>query len=129
MSFAYADDTRNLLHLIYVGTLDRAEAKALLEAARKVLPSLRRGFDILSDLRDLKVIEREAVEVVDELMELCNQHGSGRVVRVLPNATENFGFPIMSIFHYDRDVRFVTCLDLEEATKHLLGGSHQSPSP
>lgn len=123
MNFAYGDDSRNLLHLIYVGTLDRSKAEALLEATRKALVSLHRGFDILSDLRELKVIERDAVAVIDELMEVCNAHGSGRVIRILPNATENFGFPIMSIFHYDRNVHFVTCLSLEEAVKHLCGRS------
>lgn len=36
---------------------------------------------------------------------------------ILPGETDNFGLPIMSIFHYGKNVRFVTCLILEEAGK------------
>jgi hypothetical protein len=119
MSFIYADESRNLLHLIYVGKLDSAEATRLLAAARSALVPLRRGFEILADLRDLKAVEHDAVAIIDELMDLCNEHGVSVVVRVVSKETENFGFGIMSCFHYDHDVHFATCLSLEEGVARL----------
>jgi len=119
MNFTYADAARNLLHLIVAGTLDKAAAKQLLEDVIKATSLLRQGFDVLSDFRDLKAIDREANRLVNDLMEFLTQQGVERVVRILPSEKENFGLSIMSIFHYGKDVRFVTCLNLEEAGKVL----------
>lgn len=119
MNFVYVDDSRNLLHLIYVGMLDKTSAGQLRNAVMAVSARFRDGFDILADLRDVKGVEKEAVSIIDELMELLDKRGVRRVVRILPEDTENFGFGIMSIIHYSHDVRFVTCLNLEEAMAAL----------
>lgn len=128
MNLVYTDNSQNLLHLIYVGTLDRASAIQLLDAVKTASARLRHGFDILADLRDLKVVDKDAVRVIAELMELLDERGARKIVRILPNDTENFGFGIMSIFHYGNDVRFVTCFNLEAAlaslslTRESVGG-------
>ena len=119
MNLVYVEESRNLLHLIYVGTLDKAAAKQLLDAVKTVLVRLRPGFDILADFRDLKVVEKDAVKIIDELMDLLNARGVGKIVRVLPDESENFGFAIMAFFHYAHDVCFETCLNLEEALARL----------
>ena len=119
MNFTYADAARNLLHLIVAGTLDKAAAKQLLDDAVTATATLRHGFDVLSDFRDLKAIDREATRLVHNLMEFLTEQGVERVIRILPSENENFGLTIMSIFHYGKDVRFVTCLNLEEAGKVL----------
>jgi len=119
MNFTYADASRNLLHLIFAGTLDATAAAELLKDVTKASLHLRPGFDVLSDFRDLKSIDRKAIRMVDDLMEFLTRQGVGRVVRILPSEKENFGLAIMSIFHYGKDVRFVTCLNLEEAGKIL----------
>jgi len=128
VNFVYADESRKLLHLIYVGTLDKAAAQAVLAATRGALPSLTPGFDVLSDLRELKAVDKEAIAALDELMDLINAHGVGQVVRILPAQTEDFGFGIMSLFHYGHAVRIVTCLHLEEAVArlatHAKGSGH-----
>ena len=126
MNFVYADEARKLLHVIYVGTLDTAAAHALLEATRGALRSLTPGFDVLSDLRELKAVDKEAIAEVDELMDLINAHGVGKVIRILPAATEDFGFAIMSLFHYGHAVRIVTCLHLEEAVARLATPAQRS---
>lgn len=126
MTFVYADGSRNLLHMIFVGMLDGAEARRMLDAAKRALESLRPGFAILTDLRDLRAVKRDAIKIIEELMDLCNERGLGKVVRVLPVETENFGFAIMSFFHYSHDVHVVTCLNLEEAGAHLSAASGSS---
>lgn len=130
MNFVYADESRKLLHLIYAGTLDKAAAQALLEATRGALHALTPSFDVLSDLRELKAVDKDAIAALDELMDLINAHGVEQVVRILPAATEDFGFAIMSLFHYGQAVRIVTCLCLEEAVARLsftTRGSGQPP--
>jgi hypothetical protein len=126
VNFVYADESRNLLHLIYVGKLDCAEAKRMFDATKRTLAPLRRGFDILADLRDLKAVEKDAVKIIDKLMDLCNERGVRRIVRVVSNHTDDFGFGIMSCFHYDHNVRFVTCLTLNEAVERLSAGTRRS---
>ena len=132
MNFVYGDESRNLLHLIYVGTLDKVAANLLLDEVKAVVERLRHGFDILADLRDLKVVEEDAVKIIDELMDLLNARGVGKIVRVLPGETENFGFAIMAFFHYAHDVRFETCLNLEGAVARLAiprKNSNNAPAP
>jgi len=119
MNFIYVDESRNLMHLIYVGTLDKTSAQHLLAVVKTAIGRLHPRFDILADLRDLKAVDKEAVKIIDELMDLLNACGVGMIVRVLSSASENFGFAIMSVFHYGHDVRFVTCFALEEAVAHL----------
>jgi hypothetical protein len=43
------------------------------------------------------------------------------VVRVIPDPQKDIGMQIMSLFHYDRRVRIVTCESLAEAMKVLAG--------
>jgi hypothetical protein len=129
VNFVYVDESRNLLHLIYVGTLDGREAQRLFDTAKSALAPLRRGFDILADLRDLKEVKGDAVKIIDRLMDLCNEHGVARIVRVVSGETENFGFAIMSCFHYDQHVRFVTCLNLEDAVARLSAGKNSNRTP
>ena len=128
MTFVYADDSRNLLHLILVGKLDEAAAQECLCAVERSLVTLRDGFQILTDLRDLKEVDSDAVPVIDALMTLCNNRGVRKVVRVVREATGNHGFMIMSAFHYNHDVRFVTCDSLENARRlsGSTGGSNKA---
>ncbi len=95
MNFVYADDSRNLLHMIYVGTLDKATAQKTLDAVKTACARLRPGFAILADLRDMKAMDKNAVKIIDEMMEFLNERGAGKVVRVLPDKMENFGFAVM----------------------------------
>jgi hypothetical protein len=41
------------------------------------------------------------------------------VVRVIPDPRKDIGLNMLSLFHYRRGIRIVTCMTLEEATKTL----------
>jgi hypothetical protein len=43
------------------------------------------------------------------------------VVRVIPDPHKDIGLNILSLFHYRRGVRIVTCETLEEAMRALVG--------
>jgi len=55
------------------------------------------------------------------MMDLCNKKGVETVVRVIPDPHKDIGLNIMSLFHYRRRVRVVTCQTLEEARRVLAG--------
>jgi hypothetical protein len=52
-------------------------------------------------------------------MELCDQHGVGLVVRVIPDPAKDIGFNLLSIFHYPHHPRAVTCKTMSEAARLL----------
>ena len=52
-------------------------------------------------------------------MDLCNKKGVEMVVRVIPDPHKDIGLNIMSLFHYRRHVRLVTCQTLAEAMNIL----------
>jgi hypothetical protein len=54
-------------------------------------------------------------------MDLCNKHGIEMVVRVIPDPQKDIGLNILSLFHYRRRVRIVTCKTLAEAMRALAG--------
>jgi hypothetical protein len=48
-------------------------------------------------------------------MDSCDARGITMVVRIIPDPRKDIGLNIMSLFHYRRGVRFVTCETIEEA--------------
>ena len=52
-------------------------------------------------------------------MDLIAQAGVNLLVRVIPDASKDMGMSIMTVFHYSRQVRVVTCLHFTEAIKVL----------
>jgi hypothetical protein len=52
-------------------------------------------------------------------MDLCDQHGVGLVVRVIPDPAKDIGFNLLSIFHYPHHPRMVTCKTMSEAARLL----------
>lgn len=116
MHFIYSDPSKNRLHQILIGTLDHAGAIALVADAERELTKLRPGFEIISDLRDLRNVEDDAEADVRNLMERCAVYRPSLLIRVLRTPSANFGFTIMSYFHYPRATRVITCGSLEEAS-------------
>jgi hypothetical protein len=52
-------------------------------------------------------------------MDLCDQHGVGLVIRVIPDPAKDIGLNILSIFHYPHHPRTVTCKAMNEAARLL----------
>ena len=53
------------------------------------------------------------------IMDLCNEHGVKKVIRIVPNPLHDFGLTGMSHFHYGSGVKVVTCRNLDEAIDYL----------
>jgi hypothetical protein len=86
-----------------------------------LLPDLRPGFRLLTDMSSLESMDLACVPYIKQLMDLCNKHGIEMVVRVIPDPQKDIGLNILSLFHYRRRVRIVTCKTLAEAMRALAG--------
>jgi hypothetical protein len=113
------DISRNLIGLRYRGRVAAADVKAVSERVMELLPSLRQGFTLLADLSELESMELECVTDITRIMDACNAAGIGTVVRIVPDTRKDIGLNILSIIHYRRGVRVLTCESSEEAARAL----------
>ena len=116
---AEVNKAKNLLKISYaqhVGPEDTNRAEEKLPA---LLANLRPGFRLLTDLSALESMDLACVPNINHLMDLCNEKGVEMVVRVIPDPHKDIGLNIMSLFHYRRRVRLVTCETRGEALQIL----------
>lgn len=52
-------------------------------------------------------------------MDLCNENGVAKIIRIIPDPLNNFGLTLMAHIHYDSHIPVLTCKTLQEASKHL----------
>jgi anti-anti-sigma regulatory factor len=116
-------EPENLLLIHYSGRVEPDEMKGGLEEMRAGLARLESGFRLLADLTDLESMDVACAPFIEKAMDLCNEKGASLVLRVIPDPHRDIGLQIMSIFHYTKDVRILTCQTLVEATEILRGQS------
>ena len=115
------DKSKNLLKISYAQHVGPEDTKGVVEKAPTLLPDLRPGFRLLTDLSGLESMDLACVPYIKRMMDVCNKKGVEEVVRVIPDPQKDIGLSILSLFHYRRRVRIVTCTTLEEAMKALEG--------
>jgi hypothetical protein len=115
------DKSKNLLQISYAQHVGPEDAKAVVEQVSTLLLDLRPGFRLLTDMSGLESMDLACVPCIERMMDLCNKKGVDMVVRVIPDPYKDIGLNIMSLFHYPRRVRIVTCETLKEAMKVLAG--------
>jgi hypothetical protein len=115
------DKPKNLLKIIYAQHIGPADTKAVVEQVPALLPELQPGFRLLKDMSGVESMDLGCVPYIKQMMDLCNKRGIEMVVRVIPDPRKDIGLNILSLFHYRRGVRIVTCTTLEEAIKVLAG--------
>ena len=113
------DATRNLIQIRYRGHVAVAEMKACAEQVKALLPTVRPGFTILTDLSGLDSMELVCVPELSKMMEACKAKGVGTVVRIVPDPAKDIGFNILSVIHYRRGVHVITCQNAAEAERVL----------
>ena len=102
-----------------MGHVAATEAKAGAESLRALLPQVRKGFTLVADLSALDAMELDAVPEVTGIMDACRANGVSTVVRIIPDPDKDIGFNILSIVHYRRGVRVITCQDDAEAERYI----------
>jgi hypothetical protein len=113
------DKAQNLFTVRYTGRITSAEAKRAAEEVETVLQGLQPGFRLLTDMSGLESMALESVPHLERMMDVCNDKGVGLVVRIIPDPHKDIGMNIMSLFHYRRGVRIITCATAEEAQEAL----------
>jgi hypothetical protein len=113
------DKSKNLLKILYAQHVGPEDTKRVGEQIPTLLPDLQPGFRLLTDLSGLKSMDLDCVPYIKRMMDLCNKKGIEMVVRVIPDPQKDIGLNILSLFHYRRRVRIVTCETLDEALKAL----------
>ena len=114
-----ADAAKNLATLRYFGHVTAADTQAAAAKIERVLPQLRSGFTVLTDLSELESMDLDCVPSLTKIMDLLRAKGVATVVRVVPDAAKDIGFNILSIIHLRRGVKIITCETLEEARRAL----------
>lgn len=113
------DATRNLVHSRYSGNVTAADMTAGVQQIEALLPQLRAGFTVLADLSELVAMDLDCGPQIAKIMDLCQAHGVGMVVRVVPDPKKDIGLKILSLVHYRDKVKIVTCDTLAAAEKIL----------
>lgn len=97
-----------------IGAMEMAGYVAEIERATATLSA---GFVLLTDLTDLETMDLECTAYIRKGMDVCRTRGVVSIVRVVPDPSRDIGFNIMSLFHYPRSVRILTCTTLAEGLK------------
>jgi hypothetical protein len=113
------DKPKNLLKISYAQHVGPEDTKGVEAQAPTLLADLRPGFRLLTDMSDLESMDLACVPYIKRMMDLCNKKGIEMVVRVIPDPQKDIGLNILSLFHYRRRVRIVTCETLAEAMNAL----------
>ncbi len=109
------NESRNLLTIRYAGTVDAEQARRCAKECATAVQKLRPGFRVLSDLSGLEKMDLGCVPAIKQMMDLCDKGGVALVVRIIPDPHKDIGLNIMSLFHYRKRVRIITCERVEEA--------------
>jgi hypothetical protein len=119
MFLATTNKAKRLLSLGYIQQVRTKDLQRGLEGLPALLAELPHGFQLLVDLGRLESMEPACSAQIGKVMDLCDQHGVGLVVRVIPDPKKDIGFNMLSIFHYPHRPRTFTCKTMSEAAKLL----------
>jgi len=119
MVLATSNKLLQLLYISYVGQVRAGDLRKNRENARALLAELDPGFRALVDLTLLESMSAGCAAEVGELMDLMDERGVGQVVRVIPDPKKDIGMNILTLFHYRRRPRLITCKALAEAAREL----------
>jgi hypothetical protein len=120
MFLAMTNKSKRLLCFCYIQQVRPDDLQRGLEELPALLADLPPGFHLLVDLGRLESMNPACATQIGKVMDLCDQHGVGLVVRVIPDPAKDIGFNMLSIFHYPHHPRMVTCETMSEAAKLLL---------
>lgn len=114
-----ASTVQRLLYLKFIGKITATEVRARMDETKNEVSQFKSGFRLLTDLSEVQSIDEDCVPDMGTMMDLFKTAGIELVVRIIPDPRKDFGLNIMSVFHYGRKVRTVTCENFSEAVKAL----------
>ncbi len=119
MFLAMTNKAKRLLYVSFIQQVRSQDLQRGLEEIPALLADLPPGFHFLVDLGRLESMEPACTTQIGKVMDLCDQHGVGLVIRVIPVPAKDIGLNILSIFHYPHRPQVVTCETMSEAARLL----------
>jgi len=119
MFLVMTNKAKRLLYLGYIQQVRTKDIQRGLDELPALLADLPPGFHLLVDLARLETMEPACTTQIGKVMELCDQHGVGLVIRVIPDPAKDIGLNLLSLFHYRHRPQAVTCETMSEAAKLL----------
>lgn len=110
---------KRLLYLAYIGRVTFQDMKRVREGMADVLEQLPANIRVLGDLERLESMDAASASEIGKVMEMLDKKGVDTAVRVIPDPSKDIGFNILSLFHYRKKKRVVTCQTMDEAAKEL----------
>jgi len=110
---------QRLLCLNYVRHVSPGDLRASFEELKAVLGELPDGFRLLADLSQLESMDPDCAAELGHAMDLFDSKAVSLIVRVIPDASKDIGFSILTVFHYARQPRVISCQNLGEALHQL----------
>ena len=119
MVLVTANKTKRLLYLRFIDHVTLDEIRRSQNDARTLLADFPEGFRLLTDLDRLQSMDIDCAMEIGEMMDIFKQSGIELVVRIIPDTQKDIGLNILSVFHYGRDLRTVSCETMAEALQLL----------
>jgi hypothetical protein len=117
MFLVTSNKSKQLLFAQFIGKVRPADLQRVRKDIKTELIGLSSGFHYLVDLTHLESMGLDCMPGLGHIMDLVGQAGVGLVVRVIPDPGKDIGMNILTLFHYPRDLRVVTCENLVDAAK------------
>jgi hypothetical protein len=117
MFLATINKSKQLLCLTFVANVDVEQLARSWDEIVALVGDLKPGFRVLTDLGRLDSIGVDCRTEIAKTMELLDEKGVELIVRVVPDPKKDIGLNILSLFHYARRPRMVTCESMVEAAK------------
>lgn len=119
MLLVTSNKSKQLLRISYIGPVRPEEFKNNREDLTTQLGELSPGFRLLADFGQLESMGLDCAPELGRMMEAIGRAGVGLVVRVIPEPRRDIGMNILTVFHYPRRLRTVTCKSMVEAARAL----------
>jgi hypothetical protein len=113
------DVSGNLIRIRHLGHVTATEMRACIREVERLLPEMRAGFTLLTDLSDLDSMELDCAADLGRIMDACKGRGIGAAVRIIPDQSKDIGFNILALIHYRSGVEVITCQSASEADRAL----------
>lgn len=117
------DEKRNAVIIEFKGNVDATQAEKSFADLDEVLPKHGKGFTLLTDFSSVETMELAVKSVIEEAMEVFDAMWVNEILRVLPDPAMDIGFNVLSISHYSKHPKVITCRSREEAETHLKKGN------
>ena len=119
MFLVTTNKSKRLIQLSFIGHVTLEDLERGGKDIAELLADWPAGMRLLGDLERLQSMDPDCVEELGRNMELLDRNGVELVVRVIPDSTKDIGLNILTIFHYKKPPRVVTCSKMTEAARIL----------